>query len=195
MQGGPASNCVKSTILTPSRQSSSTPNSAMIFLPRDGAFADRNSLPPRPGDCYCGAVAASVIAWIASVQAHEQRQAAADQRDPQHRAAVAPPAREQHRVDRAHPAGRRSRSPIRRSRGRHRSNSAVASARIISSRIARSSAKTIQPAIAACSRRVVHWAAGAQPEPLDNRVDREKQRYGAEARARSTARRGCAATC
>src|SRR3954452_23502786 len=39
VQDGPASNCVKSTILTPSRQSSSTPNSAMIFLPRDGAFA------------------------------------------------------------------------------------------------------------------------------------------------------------
>src|SRR3954454_9688318 len=41
VQDGPASNCVKSTILTPSRQSSSTPNSAMIFLPRDDAFADR----------------------------------------------------------------------------------------------------------------------------------------------------------
>src|SRR4051812_30708496 len=30
VQDGPASNCVKSTILTPSRQSSSTPNSAML---------------------------------------------------------------------------------------------------------------------------------------------------------------------
>src|SRR5918997_225112 len=53
VQDGPASNCVKSTILTPSRQSSSTPNSAMTFLPRNGD-PSCDSLPSRLHDCYCG---------------------------------------------------------------------------------------------------------------------------------------------
>src|SRR4051794_18644314 len=35
VQDGPASNCVKSTTLTPSRQSSSTPNSAIVYSSRN----------------------------------------------------------------------------------------------------------------------------------------------------------------
>src|SRR5215212_463736 len=43
VQDGPASNCVKSTILTPSRQSSSTPNSLMTIPPDQKDFPNTSS--------------------------------------------------------------------------------------------------------------------------------------------------------